>query len=223
MIDDDTELCSLLDEFFREQGLDATFAHNGSDGLDRLRKGTIDLIILDVMLPGSDGFEILKQIRKESGVPVIMLTARGDNVDRIIGLELGADDYVPKPFNARELLARIRAVLRRERVSRHGPERLEVGDVVMDLGAREVRCGRKPVDLTTLEFDILEMLMRAAGRVLTRDQIMENLYDRSVSPFDRSIDLHVSHLRKKLGSDVPRIKTVRGNGYQFIRASQDES
>ncbi len=219
MIDDDTELCSLMEEFFREQGIDSAFAHCGSAGIDRLRAGGIDLIILDVMLPGMDGFEILKKIRTDNSIPVIMLTARGEDVDRIIGLELGADDYLPKPFNARELLARIRAVLRRERSSQEGPQRLEVGDVVMDLGAREVLCASKPVALTTLEFDILEMLMRAAGRVLTRDQIMEKLYDRSVGPFDRSIDLHVSHLRKKLGHEVQRIKTVRGNGYQFIRAT----
>jgi two-component system response regulator CpxR len=222
MIDDDTELCSLLEEFFREQGIDSTFAHRGYAGLDRLRGGGIDLVILDVMLPGSDGFEILRKIRMGNSIPVIMLTARGEDVDRIIGLELGADDYLPKPFNARELLARIRAVLRRERSSQEGPQRLEVGDVVMDLGAREVLCADRPVALTTLEFDILEMLMRAAGRVLTRDQIMEKLYDRSVGPFDRSIDLHVSHLRKKLGPEVQRIKTVRGNGYQFIRAARDE-
>ena len=221
MIDDDTELCSLLEQFFREQGIDPAFAHCGQAGLDRLRGGGIDLVILDVMLPGSDGFEILKKIRMENAVPVIMLTARGEDVDRIIGLELGADDYLPKPFNARELLARIRAVLRRERSSKEGPQRLEVGDVVMDLGAREVLCADRPVPLTTLEFDILELLMRAAGRVLTRDQIMEKLYDRSVGPFDRSIDLHVSHLRKKLGPEVQRIKTVRGNGYQFIRAASN--
>lgn len=221
MIDDDTELCALLEQFFREKGIDSTFVHNGQVGLDRLREGGIDLIVLDVMLPGADGFEVLKMIRKENTVPVIMLTARGEDVDRIIGLELGADDYLPKPFNARELLARIRAVLRRERNSEQGPERLKVGDVVMDLGARAVVCANRHVELTTLEFDILEMLLRAAGRVLTRDQIMEKLYDRSVSPFDRSIDLHVSHLRKKLGHDLPRIKTVRGNGYQFVRASRE--
>src|SRR5215469_14777966 len=138
MIDDDTELCSLLEQFFREKSIDSTSVHHGSAGLERLREGGLDLIILDVMLPGADGFEVLKSIRKESAIPVIMLTARGEDVDRIIGLELGADDYLPKPFNARELLARIRAVLRRERNSEQGPERLEVGDIVMDLGARAV-------------------------------------------------------------------------------------
>jgi DNA-binding response OmpR family regulator len=222
MIDDDDELCSLLEEFFRDKGIEATFAHSGRVGLDRLRNGGIDLIILDVMLPGSDGFEILKTIRTENTIPVIMLTARGEDVDRIIGLELGADDYLPKPFNVRELLARIRAVLRRERVVEPGGERVRVGDVVMDIGSREVLCEDRPVDLTTLEFDILEMLMRAAGRVLTRDQIMEKLYDRNVGPFDRSIDVHVSHLRRKLGSGVLRIKTIRGNGYQFVRASRND-
>jgi two-component system response regulator CpxR len=223
MIDDDIELCSLMEDFFHGQSIESIFVHNSRAGLERLRNGGIDIIILDVMLPGSDGFEVLKTIRKESAVPVIMLTARGEDVDRIIGLELGADDYLPKPFNARELLARIRAVLRRERASEQGPERLEAGDVVIDTGAREVLCANRPVTLTTLEFDILEMLVRAAGRVLTRDQIMERLYDRTSGPFDRSIDVHVSHLRKKLGTELPRIKTVRGNGYQFIRSSRGDN
>jgi two-component system response regulator CpxR len=222
MIDDDIELCSLMEDFFHGQGIESISVQSSRAGLERLRNGGIDLIVLDVMLPGPDGFEVLKTIRKESAVPVIMLTARGEDVDRIIGLELGADDYLPKPFNTRELLARIRAVLRRERASEQGPERLEAGDVIIDTGAREVLCANRPVALTTLEFDILEMLVRAAGRVLTRDHIMERLYDRTLSPFDRSIDMHVSHLRKKLGTDLPRIKTVRGNGYQFIRTSRGE-
>jgi two-component system response regulator CpxR len=222
MIDDDTELCSLMDDFFHGQGIESISVQSSRAGLERLRNGGIDLIVLDVMLPGPDGFEVLKTIRKESDVPVIMLTARGEDVDRIIGLELGADDYLPKPFNTRELLARIRAVLRRERASEQGPERLAAGDVIIDTGAREVFCANRPVVLTTLEFEILEMLVRAAGRVLTRDQIMERLYDRTLSPFDRSIDMHVSHLRKKLGTDLPRIKTVRGNGYQFMRTSRGD-
>jgi DNA-binding response OmpR family regulator len=220
IIDDDTELCSLLEEFFRGQGIDFAFAHEQRGGLERLRNGAVDLVILDVMLPGADGFEILKKIRKESAVPVIMLTARGEEADRIVGLELGADDYLPKPFNPRELLARIRAVLRRERIPPESSGRLEVGGVVMDAGSREVFCAGRPVELTTLEFDVLEIMLRAAGRVLTRDQIMEKLYDRSISPFDRSIDMHISHLRKKLGAG--RIKTIRGDGYQFVRALRSD-
>src|ERR1700681_4728480 len=195
LIDDDAELGGMLKEYLRRQGVTVDVALSGEKGLQQLPKEPYTLVLLDVMLPGRDGFEVLRELRQTSRVDVIMLTARGEDIDRILGLEMGADDYLPKPFNARELLARIRAVLRRERSSKEGPQRLEVGDVVMDLGAREVLCADRPVPLTTLEFDILELLMRAAGRVLTRDQIMEKLYDRSVGPFDRSIDLHVSHLR----------------------------
>ena len=219
IIDDDKELCALLGELLRKENLELEFAHHGQIGLDRFRKGGVDLVVLDVMLPGIDGFEVLRLIRKESTVPVLMLTARGDDVDRIVGLEMGADDYLPKPFNARELVARIRAVLRRLRPSEQPPERLEINDVALDVGAREVQCAGHRVELTTLEFDILEMLMRSAGRILTRDQIMERLYDRTASPFDRSIDMHVSHLRRKLGTSGTRIKTVRGAGYQFIRTA----
>ena len=162
-------------------------------------KPGVDLVVLDVMLPGMDGFEILRRLRQKSRVPVIMLTARGEDVDRIIGLELGADDYLPKPFNPRELAARIRAILRRYEprpASRRG--RLEVNGVALDPGTREVCSGGKRVELTTFEFDILELLMRSAGRVLSRDALMENFYNRKATPFDRSIDMHISHLRKKL-------------------------
>ncbi len=218
VIDDDKELCVLLDEFLRREDLELEFAHDGQLGLERVRQGGIDLVVLDVMLPHIDGFEVLRAIRKESNVPVIMLTARGEDVDRIVGLELGADDYLPKPFNARELTARIRAVLRRLRPSEQPPERFEIGNVVLDIGSREVQCGGQRIEVTTLEFDILEMLMRAAGRILTRDQIMEKLYDRAAGPMDRSIDMHVSHLRRKLGPSGAHIKTVRGSGYQFARS-----
>ena len=218
VIDDDKELCALLGEFLKPEGLDLEFVHTGKAGVERARKGGIDLVVLDIMLPGIDGFEVLRSIRKDSNVPVIMLTARGEDVDRIIGLELGADDYLSKPFNARELLARIRAVFRRLRPSDRQAERLEIHDVTLDTGSRDVECAGRRVELTTLEFDILEMLMRAAGRTLTRDQIMDRLYDRDAGPMDRSIDMHVSHIRRKLGDDV-RIKTVRGAGYQFVRES----
>jgi two-component system, OmpR family, response regulator CpxR len=172
------------------------------------------------MLPGLDGFEILKRLRAESKTPVLMLTARGQDVDRIVGLELGADDYLPKPFNPRELSARIKAILRRtEAKSNRG--RVEVNGVVLDPGTREVTCEGKPVEITTLEFDILEQLMRNAGRVVSRDGLMESLYNRKATPFDRSIDMHVSHLRRKLEGGRPVIKTIRGVGYQFSQSPED--
>src|SRR5689334_11871447 len=175
------------------------------------------------MLPGLDGFEILRRLRQQSKVPVIMLTARGEDVDRIIGLELGADDYLPKPFNPRELAARIRAILRRyePRPASATGGRVEVNGVALDPGTREVSSAGKRVDLTTFEFDILELLMRSAGRVLSRDALMENFYNRKATAFDRSIDMHISHLRKKLEHGDTIIKTIRGVGYQFCRTPED--
>jgi two-component system, OmpR family, response regulator CpxR len=172
-------------------------------------------VILDVMLPGLDGFEILRRLRPQSRVPVLMLTARGEDMDRIAGLEMGADDYLAKPFNPRELVARIRAILRRlaQPPSREGP--LEVNGVRIDPGTREVWANGQKIELTTFEFDILELLMRTAGKVLSRDDLMEHLYNRKATAFDRSIDMHISHLRKKLETDRPLIKTIRGSGYQF--------
>jgi two-component system response regulator CpxR len=225
IIDDDRELCPLLDELFRQEHLHADFVHDGNAGLERLEKGGVDLVVLDVMLPKIDGFAVLRKIRNTSNVPVIMLTARGSDIDRIVGLELGADDYVPKPFNARELVARIRAVSRRLRSSPEERERLEINGVVLDIAAREVHCRGTKVALTTLEFEILKILMQAVGRVLTRDQMTELLYNRDAGPFDRSVDLHVSHLRRKLGRHGAHITTVHGVGYQFVRrfAKDDES
>jgi two-component system response regulator CpxR len=176
--------------------------------------------VLDVMLPGLDGFEVLKQLRRESRVPVLMLTARGEDVDRIVGLELGADDYLPKPFNPRELTARVKAILRRTE-AKVNRGRIEVNGVVLDPGTREVTSDGKPIEVTTLEFDILEHLMRNAGRVVSRDGLMESLYNRKATPFDRSIDMHVSHLRRKLEGDRPVIKTIRGVGYQFVHTPED--
>src|SRR5262249_30535402 len=174
------------------------------------------------MLPGMDGFEILRQLRESSRVPVIMLTARGEDVDRIVGLELGADDYLPKPFNPRELTARIRAILRRlEPREDEAAQRIEINGVGLDAGAREVTLDGARIDLTTLEFDILQTLMQAAGRVLSRDAVMEALYQRKATPFDRAVDVHISHLRKKLESDRVLIRTVRGVGYQFCRNAED--
>jgi two-component system response regulator CpxR len=222
LVDDDAELCSLLSEFLKREGFDVECAHEGNLGLEKAAQPGVDLVVLDVMLPGLDGFEILRRLRQHSKVPVIMLTARGEDVDRIVGLELGADDYLPKPFNARELAARIRAILRRyERRAEAGTPRLELNGVSLDPGTREVSAGGRKVDLTTFEFDILEMLMRSAGRVLSRDALMENFYNRKATPFDRSIDMHISHLRKKLEHGDALIKTIRGVGYQFCRTPED--
>jgi two-component system, OmpR family, response regulator CpxR len=220
IIDDDVELCGLLNEFLRREGFAVDCAHDGLSGLEQARQTGYDLIILDVMLPGLDGFEILKRLRAESRVPVLMLTARGQDVDRIVGLELGADDYLPKPFNPRELSARVKAILRRtEAKANRG--RLEVNGVALDPGSRQVTLEGKQVEVTTLEFDILEQLMRNAGHVVSRDGLMESLYNRKSTPFDRSIDMHVSHLRRKLEGGRPVIKTIRGVGYQFCQTPED--
>ncbi len=222
VIDDDTELCALLAEFLTREGFAVAIENDGRKGLDRAYRGEHDLIVLDVMLPGMDGFEILKRLRQHSRVPVLMLTARGEDVDRIVGLDLGADDYLAKPFNPRELVARIRAILRRIQGKPSGG-RIEVNGVLLDPGTREVFRDNNPVPTTTLEFDILEILMRQAGRVVSRDALMENLYNRKSTPFDRSIDMHVSHLRKKLEGGSELIKTIRGAGYQFCTAPDEGS
>jgi two-component system response regulator CpxR len=219
VVDDDVELCALLGEFLHREGYTVQFEHDGRSGLSQAVEGGFDLIILDVMLPGMDGFEILKRTRQQSRVPVLMLTARGEDVDRIVGLELGADDYLPKPFNPRELVARIKAILRRTD-SKASSGRIEVNGIGLDPGTRQVMRDGAPVETTTLEFQILEMLMRASGRVVSRDALMEALYNRKATPFDRSIDMHVSHLRRKLEGDTPLIKTIRGVGYQFVNAPE---
>lgn len=218
VVDDDTELCSLLEEFLTREGFAVDFEHDGRRGLERALKGDANLVVLDVMMPGMDGFAALKRLRQQSRVPVLMLTARGEDVDRIVGLELGADDYLSKPFNPRELAARIRAILRRIEAKPVGG-RIEVNGVTLDPGTREVLIDGQAVATTTLEFDILEVLLRQAGRVVSRDTLMENMYNRKATPFDRSIDMHVSHLRKKLEAGRELIKTVRGVGYQFCTAS----
>ena len=222
LIDDDAELCALLGEFLKREGFTVDCEHEGNRGLERAGQPGVDLVVLDVMLPGIDGFEILRRLRTHSKVPVIMLTARGEDVDRIVGLEIGADDYLAKPFNPRELAARIRAILRRYEARPAAPAgRIEVNGVALDPANREVYSGGNSIELTTFEFDILEMLMRSAGRVLSRDALMENFYNRKATPFDRSIDMHISHLRKKLERGDSIIKTIRGVGYQFARTPED--
>lgn len=220
IVDDDEELSGLLTELLTREGFRVDTQNDGRRGLAAALNGGYDLMVLDVMLPGLDGFEILKRVRREARLPILMLTARGEDEDRIVGLELGADDYLPKPFNTRELVARIRAIMRRLEQRQPGGI-LEVNGISIDPGTREVRREGQPVEATTFEFDILETLMRSAGRVVSRDELMEELYGRKATPFDRSVDMHISHLRKKLEGDKPLIKTVRGVGYQFVR-SPDE-
>ena len=224
IIDDDTALCELVAEYLQPLGFAVEAVNRGDTGVERALRSEHDLILLDVMLPGQNGFEVLRQIRESSKIPVLMLTARGDDVDRIVGLEIGADDYLPKPFNPRELAARIRAILRRasSRDDSEGATTLTVGDVEMELGTRLVRRGGTVVDLTAVEFEVLERLLRAAGRITTREELSRDVLGRSPSPFDRSIDMHISNLRKKLGhqsGDAERIKTVRGVGYIYAQPS----
>jgi DNA-binding response OmpR family regulator len=220
LIDDDVELCSMLTEYLGKNGFRVKTAHRGDLGLKAAQQRTWALILLDVMLPGMDGFEVLKRIRAESSVNVLLLTARGEDVDRIVGLEIGADDYIPKPFNPRELLARMRAVLRRNTVGAGAPPAvLRVADLELDSGARKVlRAGAK-VDLTDVEFGLLEALMQSPGKVVNREDLSQAVLGRAFDPFDRSLDMHVSRLRRKLshaGSDDNLVKTVRGAGYQLV-------
>jgi len=225
VIDDDVELCDLLTDYLTPEGFQVEAVHDGERGAERALSGEHALVVLDVMLPGVSGFDVLRRIRAGSKVPVLMLTARGDDVDRIVGLEMGADDYLPKPFNPRELVARIRAIQRRveprrerELGSGKPAEKIVVGDVQLDPGARVVlQCGH-PVELTSVEFSLLEVLLRASGQVVTREELAKEVLGRRLSPYDRSIDVHVSSLRRKLGhqlGDAERIKTVRGVGYLY--------
>jgi len=229
VVDDDLDLCELLEKYLLREGFEIEMVHSGDRGCERALSGEHSLVVLDVMLPTVNGFEALSEIRKKSRVPVLMLTARGDDVDRIVGLEMGADDYLPKPFNPRELIARIRAILRRTKMdgSESGrlaaPEQLTVGDVELDKGTRVVTRAGEQLALTTVEFDLLEALLRAAGHVVTREELVKAILGRNFSPFDRSIDTHVSNLRKKLGhtrDGVERIKTIRGVGYIYASAGE---
>lgn len=220
LIDDDVELCLMLTEYLGKNGFRVKAAHRGDLGLRAAQQRPWALILLDVMLPGMDGFEVLKRIRAESPVNVLLLTARGEDVDRIVGLEIGADDYIPKPFNPRELLARMRAVLRRNTAAAGAPPAvLRVGDLELDAGARRVLKAGGKVDLTDVEFGLLEALMQSPGKVVNREDLSQSVLGRSFDPFDRSLDMHVSRLRRKLsqtGSDENLVKTVRGAGYQLV-------
>ncbi|MDX2149917.1 MAG: response regulator transcription factor [Bryobacteraceae bacterium] len=214
MVDDDRELVSLIGEFLESCGFQVEAAHDGPSGLAAAAGGGHDLVLLDVMMPGFDGFEVLRRLRAVSSVPVLMLTARTESRDRVHGLDAGADDYLPKPFEPLELAARMRAILRRT-VRVGAGTKIEIGAVVLDGGSRSVAVEGRPVEVTSIEYDILETLMRAAGRVVSRDELMRRLYQREATPFDRSIDVHISHLRKKLEAPQEMIRTIRGVGYQF--------
>jgi len=223
VIDDDSELCDLLTDYLSGEGFIVETANDGRQGVAQALIGDYVLVILDVMLPELNGFDVLRKIRQQSKVPVIMLTARGDDIDRIVGLELGADDYLPKPFNPRELVARIRAIQRRmvTDVQQPAAEKLTeliVGDVVLNPTNRMVQCAGKNIELTSVEFNLLEVLLTRAGEVISREDLVEKVLGRRLSAYDRSIDVHVSALRKKLGhyeGDTERIRTVRSVGYLY--------
>lgn len=226
VVDDDVELCELVAEYLEPEGFSVDTADDGLEGVERALANTYAIIVLDVMLPGINGFEVLRRIRAKSRTPVLMLTARGADVDRIVGLELGADDYLPKPFNPRELVARIHAILRRTQArseiaaSVSPSETLMVGDVRLNIGARTVHRGGEVIELTSTEFDMLAELIAKAGRVVSRDELAVAALGRPLAPLDRSVDMHVSSLRRKLGHEVngvERIKTVRGAGYVYAQ------
>jgi two-component system, OmpR family, response regulator CpxR len=224
VIDDDRKLCRLIKDYLEPMGYEVELVHNGPDGVEKATRETWQALILDVMLPGMDGFEVLKQIRRQSDVPVLMLTARGEEADRIVGLEIGADDYLPKTFSTRELLARLRAVTRRAgrarpQASGEAAPEIVIGPLRVNLGAHLALLADQPLTLTPVEFDLLASLARAKGRVKSREQLLDEIRDRNYDVFDRSIDVHISALRKKLGDDpkTPRfIRTIRAAGYMLI-------
>ena len=225
VIDDDKKLCRLVRDYLQPMGYEVVAVHAGPEGVLRATEESWSAVILDVMLPGLDGFEVLRQIRRTSDVPILMRTARGEEADRIVGLEMGADDYLPKTFSTRELLARLRAVMRRgvrgsatDEAKDVVPE-LVVGQLRVNLNTRVAVVGDHPLSLTPVEFDLLASLARARGRVRTREQLLEEIRDRNYDVFDRSIDVHISALRKKLGDDPksPRfIRTLRTAGYMLV-------
>ncbi len=224
LIEDDTDLCTMLQSYLGRHGFNVVTVHNGERGLREALTGRFAMVLLDVMLPGLDGFEVLRRLRTSSSIGVLLLTARGEDVDRIVGLEIGADDYLPKPFNPRELLARIRAVMRRRAGSESAPaERpsavpLVVTGLELEVASRTVQYNGTALDLTAVEFNLLQMLMQFAGTVVDRQKLAEHALGRKLNSFDRSLDMHVSRLRRKLdeaGSLGDQVKTIRGTGYQF--------
>jgi two-component system response regulator CpxR len=224
LVDDDRELCQMLCEYLQAEHFEVQSVHDGASALAAIRAGRHDLMILDVMLPGASGFDVLRDLGAGFETPILMLTARGDDIDRIVGLELGADDYLSKPFNPRELVARMRAVLRRShsRAPRGGSgEVLDAGPIRLQLSTHQVSVDGQPVVLTGAEFRVLELLMRSAGQVLSRDHLTEAALGRKLVPYDRSIDTHISNLRRKLNLEagrLPELKNVRGAGYMLAWA-----
>ena len=218
IVDDDIQLCRLLTERLGTEGFTIEAVHDGPRGLQRALSMEHALVVLDLMLPGMGGLDVLRRLRAASPVPVLILTARGEDVDRILGLEIGADDYLPKPFNPRELIARIRAILRRSARVEDSSAPLVVGDIRLDSKAREVWLNDAPLSLTSVEFSLLEAFLQNAGRVVSRELLTETVLGRKLGPFDRVIDVHVSNVRKKLGPAQcgERIKAVRGSGYLFV-------
>jgi two-component system, OmpR family, response regulator CpxR len=231
LVDDDLELCSQVTQYLGAEGFKVDAVYDGEQGVERAHSGSYELVVLDVMLPGLSGFDVLRRISGESHLAVLMLSARGEDIDKIVGLQMGADDYLPKPFNPHELVARIRAILRRtcQRTQKSGipaHDVIVIGDIEMDKNAWKVRRSGIIVELTAFEFNLLEVFMRAAGRVLTREELARIVLERQFDPFDRSIDTHVSNLRKKLGQQPDgseRIKSVRGVGYVYTRPSESDS
>jgi DNA-binding response OmpR family regulator len=221
LIDDDSELTKLLEEYLQEEQFHLDAAHDGVAGLEKALNNQYSVVVLDVMLPGMSGLDVLKQLRQKTSVPVLMLTARGSEVDRILGLELGADDYLPKPFNPRELVARLRAILRRTSGSQPGSpsQPVRLADVEIHPESRSVTCAGKPVVLTGAEFDLLYAFLRTPGKIISREDLTQAALGRPMSPMDRSIDVHVSNLRRKLGAydgNHERIKAIRGSGYVYL-------
>lgn len=221
LIDDDQELCQLLQEYLTAEGFSVDLAHDGQQALEQVQKVPYAAIILDVMLPIRSGFEVLKELRQNYSTPVLMLTAKGDTIDRVVGLEIGADDYLPKPCDPRELVARVRAVLRRAAPNiptGSSPERLTVENISLHLGSRTTTWQDIEVPLTGTEFSVLELLVRRAGRVISKQELTEQALNRKLTPYDRSIDVHVSNIRKKLtaaGAHKDLIINVRGAGYML--------
>lgn len=217
LIDDDTRMYELLAQYLGQNGISVAHAADGGRGLAALEASAYDAVLLDVMMPGMDGLEVCKRIRAKTQVPILMLTARGDETDRVVGLELGADDYLPKPFSPRELLARLRAVLRRAQPTSVA-DRMEAHGVSIDVAGREVKVAGRAVELTGLEFDLLVALVRRAGRVIPRDALLGEAGRGDTVVGERTVDVHISHLRQKLGDEGGRlIKTVRGVGYVFAK------
>lgn len=227
LADDDIELCGMLKQYLEVEGFQVTMAHDGEAALNQARTGDDDLMVLDVMMPRLNGFDVLRELRRNSLMPVLMLTARGEDVDSIVGLELGADDYLPKPCNPRVLVARIRAILRRAQAQTqaseeaNSPDTVKLGDLEIQTGSRNVVLAGKNIAMTSTEYSVLEVLLREAGHVVSKAVLAERALGRELTRHDRSIDMHVSSLRKKLGpiaNGEERIKTVRGVGYQYTHS-----